>query len=742
MPEPFALRPTDTVDCDIGEDTDAWTKSREERRRLYNKYFDHCDYYEKWSTQAEPLTEEDAGEHTLYLHLKENALSTQNAPYGETEEAPLGSARGGDYAHVKLLEQQAGVELSDELEVTHVHTGSLAAKACIRTGSVVTTVSGGKVMDKADVETIVRRYHGQDCHLPVSFQVTVVKTLHHEKKVGTRNVPPHIACHRSKEHVDISVSGLLGFSVSGGLKVFNVRSEKEDRTPAKKAGLRNGLVVRKIQRRGEWVPVRSKRDFRRHIVDEYEEAAAQQQGELPGPEDCPEVTIKIQFAQEPETPGELAAREFHTLCGELEWKGRSTAAIDMYDRLKNACGWLSHMFEEGEDAKMQDFKRYVSIFFVKTWEEQMDDVSTAVDDVRTTTVKSEGTRTQQELHRMVYQGMTTRNPLSNQLKSSSRRRCAPSAQGEAPSGLSGQDGEGAQPQNYNHGLADMDAYGTFVLKLLKARIAEEVEEVSKARVGIFYCAIVQFILALCVFSVSAEDMPSNGGKFAPFIATTCAAGVGVISAILGFIGGLGGGANIEQQDEMRTGDDMPELGEPNETMMGQFLACNCWLLAILTAFLYSEILELDESQLECGGMNPGDVPAGLGLCEEAITRHSTLVGICGAMLVVVFLGIVFCNNLLDSVNDKAKLDSKELFMTYFRVRFFEGKVFMAKHLPNYVATNYLNRLDNDTIMNEVDQAQVRKASMRAGRVSATVAERTFRRGSVIVDGQADGGFSC
>eukprot|EP01062_Namystynia_karyoxenos_P022840 TRINITY_DN1878_c0_g1_i2.p1 TRINITY_DN1878_c0_g1~~TRINITY_DN1878_c0_g1_i2.p1 ORF type:complete len:787 (+),score=293.02 TRINITY_DN1878_c0_g1_i2:114-2363(+) len=745
MASPFAHQ--DMIDDDGGETGAAWENSRDERRKLFRKYFDECDYYQKWASQSEAFPEDEAHERTLYLSF---------------------SAKPGE-ASLEVLQQAAGVTLGaeegergdpdDHLVVTSVHTKghdggkALARTANVHTGMVVASVSGCKVYTQREVEEVLERFAAQDCHpyLPVSFQETVHAKLHHpalssEQDRGGRKYhfgSPHVACHRSKEQVDLSISALLGFSVSGGLKVFGLEDSGKDSkpSPAAKAKLANGLVVRKIKRGEKWHLVRCKRDFRRYVADTYEEAARAQGLDSEG---IPAVTIEIQFTKEPESPGEVAAREFHNLCGELEWKGRSTAAIDMYERLKESCSFVSEAFKEGEDTKMQDFKRYISAFFVRTflWQQQLEPEAEHVDDARsakTQTVKSEGTRTSHDLQRIVCMGGTTRHPMTKSLTAAGKRRANPPAPSSQGGGTQGNEPYAARDemqgaQNFNHGLADMDAYGDIVLKLLKARIAEEVEEVSKARVGIFYCAILQFALGLAVFSVASEDMPSNGGKFAPFIATTAAAAVGVISAILGFIGSMGGGAHVEPGDELKTGDDMPELGEPNETLMQQFMAANCWLLAILTAFLYSEILELDESQLECGGLNPGDVPSGLGLCKEAIKRHATLVGLCGSMLCIVFLGIVFANNLLDSVNDKAKLDSKELFMTYFRVRFFEGKLFMAKHLPHYVAKNYWNRLDNDMI---VDPAAQSREPKRRATIGKAQMQTMKRRGSVIVDEQAE-----
>jgi len=494
----------------------------------------------------------------------------------------------------------------------------------------------------------------------------------------------------------------LGFHISAGLKIVQVmpvypparlrpgEPPEVCETAASKAGLKVGMVVRYV----EGKRVSTLKEFRKAIIDIYEQRADEEQlskiREAPGKRKVPDVTINMVVTSQGEDAGERTARRFHELCGESHYKGTSTVFIDFYeDYVQEGCKCIKELFQEDEDEMMVDFKRFVSIYFaVKNREQQggteacLEDqeVNDSAEDLLEQSAYQKGAASSKsalESTRM----MTDTSAIQKQQMSNLRQSTS---------------AKDAKEQNEMRGaLGFMDAYGTGILQLVQARKAEEDCEQSKARVHLFYGTVMQFCLAVIVFGLGAEEVPTNGGKIAPFVATTIAAIVGVVGALFGFLGAVGGDSNIRPSDEYKTGADMPDLGQPSESILQTFLALNLWLMSVLTTFLYTEIIELDESLSQCGAANIGNAPGANDECEHQGKRHTALTCMCGLMLLVVLHTTLRVTDLLDSVNDKTKIEQKETVLTYFRVRMFEAKHFMQDHLAQYVAANYFDFLDND-----------------------------------------------
>eukprot|EP01065_Artemidia_motanka_P028074 TRINITY_DN3329_c1_g1_i1.p1 TRINITY_DN3329_c1_g1~~TRINITY_DN3329_c1_g1_i1.p1 ORF type:complete len:734 (+),score=270.39 TRINITY_DN3329_c1_g1_i1:100-2301(+) len=702
------------------------------RNRLehYLKYFNGCDDWEKWSSLEENYPDGSSGEVHVYL--------TRGPEDQEGEEA------------LAAFSRTVGVELDEALNVTEVMKGTPAEDAGVRSGPPterkkthagergmkLTRICGGDVRDMKDVARVwadVIPGH----NFTVSFEVRVEIRLRAHHKAHYDYADPTAAYHDSEDHFDACIRAALGFDMTPSLKVSFVKEKHlkrrrldykepqngdEDvfmhdlRTAATKAGIEKGMVLRAV----DGVTIHNLRDYRTKMLEAYERAGREKVGGGGG--HSPDIDVELVFTRQGEDAGERTARSFHELCGEQSWKGCSTVYIDAYDELRDSCGWITNPCREDEDDMLVDYKRLLSIFFARRYAHAINETKAVehpnADLMSEAPSKSAtATRSAIDTERLIAPGATGKQQMATQTtqKQQAKKRIR---------------GANAQEQADMRGfLSFMDAYGHYTLKFIEARQAEEVSAQSQARVLIFYGTVSQFVLSLVVFAVGAEEMPPNGGKFAPFIATTIAACVGVIAAIIGFLGALGGGAEVKPGDEHKTGADMPNLGEPNEGYLQRFMACNYWLLSVLTTFLYSEIIELDEYETQCSSTNAGAVATATANCALDKGRHTVLIIISGIMLAVVLLCTLFATDLLDSVNDKTKIDQKGFLLEYFRVRMFEAKYFMQEHMGEYVANNYYELLDNDVL--EDADASGGPRGLR-DRVPSMGSRTASRRGSAVI----------
>eukprot|EP00662_Eupelagonemidae_sp_cell21_P047596 gene47596-8842_t len=78
--------------------------------------------------------------------------------------------------------------------------------------------------------------------------------------------------------------------------------------------------------------------------------------------------------------GERTARQFMELCGEEQWKGRTTALIECYDQMQDIFKPVTEFCREDEDSMMIDFKRIVSIFFTRKYRLALEEAGGPGDD--------------------------------------------------------------------------------------------------------------------------------------------------------------------------------------------------------------------------------------------------------------------------------------------------------------------------------------------------------------------------
>eukprot|EP01064_Diplonema_japonicum_P029393 TRINITY_DN473_c8_g1_i1.p1 TRINITY_DN473_c8_g1~~TRINITY_DN473_c8_g1_i1.p1 ORF type:complete len:370 (+),score=93.01 TRINITY_DN473_c8_g1_i1:55-1164(+) len=222
-------------------------------------------------------------------------------------------------------------------------------------------------------------------------------------------------------------------------------------------------------------------------------------------------------------------------------------------------------------------------------------------------------------------------------------------------------------------LQNVDMYGALTSSLLEARMQEEFNDCAENRVKIFYTSIVQFFLSAVVFILGSFEM--DGGQFQAVLATSVSACVGVIAAIFGCLGAIG----------------------ENEGMLVKFMVSNFWLMAILTAFLYTEIYMMKNSVDECTPSKTSLSATTNEGCEETQGRHVSLMILAGLQLACVFVGAALATNVLDSVNDRTRLEQKQLFFVYFRVRNYEAKAYLAEKRPDF-SVPVRDPLDDDVLI--------------------------------------------
>lgn len=699
---------------------------------MFRSVFSECDSWHKWNAMEEPEENSDV---TLYC----------TRPAGSAPERAAGDVMD---AELKEFEEQVGVEF-DRKNLLVKFAGAEARNAGVlaATGPVdgnemmLTKVCGGDVHCVEDILRIWRTV-GRGGNFTVTFEQCYTKKIcTHDVKMHRYNFEePFYASYHGRE--DAAAAAVLGFTVSSGLKINSVMAEygkgrlregeideAHDETAAHKAGLKVGMVVREVNNER----VTNLKEFRKAITKIYQKRCHEEGlSTLEQPEGerrVPDVTIEMTVTAAAETAGERTARVFHHACGEDNWKGASTVFIDCYEQIQEACPLILSLIGEDEDKMMDDFKRFVTIFFAnkddsyKRENEQVsrdDGAASSRPQVMFSEANHSKSRAPSEAGGMSNRKASMRGFASGSQvfsqKASGASRAASTFEGleEKPSAyVQGVTQEGASMGQAMQGFAgakgggsiiNIDAYGNGVLLFLKARIAEEECQCAIARAQLFYLCILQLVFGLVVFGLGAEDVPSAGGKIAPFIATTVAASTGIISSLFGFLGAIGGGSDIRKDDELKKGADVPNLGEPNEKFLQTFLALNLWLMSVLTTFLYTTIIELDESHSQCNAANIGNTPGANTDCLHQTKRQTALVVMCGLMLGVVLLSNLRVSDLLDSINDKTKIEQKNLTMTYFRVRLVEARDFMKEHLREYVRTNFFALVDNEYIEGDTDNA--------------------------------------
>eukprot|EP01060_Flectonema_neradi_P003667 TRINITY_DN12373_c0_g1_i2.p1 TRINITY_DN12373_c0_g1~~TRINITY_DN12373_c0_g1_i2.p1 ORF type:complete len:402 (+),score=74.20 TRINITY_DN12373_c0_g1_i2:105-1310(+) len=204
-------------------------------------------------------------------------------------------------------------------------------------------------------------------------------------------------------------------------------------------------------------------------------------------------------------------------------------------------------------------------------------------------------------------------------------------------------------------LKKLDEYGLLTVNLIDARMHEEVKDCAANRVWLIYLNIFQLVLSFVVFIMGAEEL--QGGQFPPLLAAFVAAIVGVVSSMYGLLGAIG----------------------ENETYIVSYMVCCFWLMAILTAFLYTEIYMVRNAQYQCTP-SKGEFSDDAGeKCTELYTSYGALCALAIVGLVVVFAGASLATNVLDSINDKTRLQQKQLFFSYFRIRNYEVKQFHRQY---------------------------------------------------------------
>ena len=163
-------------------------------------------------------------------------------------------------------------------------------------------------------------------------------------------------------------------------------------------------------------------------------------------------------------------------------------------------------------------------------------------------------------------------------------------------------------------LTKIDRYGLLTLSLIDARMHEEEKDCARNRVKIFYLNFLQFAVAVVVFALGSEEL--DGGHFPPLLASYVSAIVAVFSAVYGILGAIG----------------------ENEGYLVKFMVANFWLMAILTAFLYTEIFMLKNTDSQC---SPGKTSFGTESkegCDEIVGTYATLL-----VMAVMQLAVVVCD---------------------------------------------------------------------------------------------------
>jgi len=701
----------------------------------FRSVFSECDSWHKWNAMEEP--EEDS-EVTLYC----------TRPAGSAPERAAGDVMD---AELKEFEEQVGVEFDKKTLLVKFagaearNAGVLAATGPVDSHEMMLTkVCGGTVHYVEDILRIWRAV-GRGGNFTVTFEMCYTKKIcTHDVKMHRYDFEePYAASKYGTVRFDSAVAAVLGFTVGSGLKIQKVTEEyakgrlregeigeAHDETAAHKAGLKVGMVVREINNKR----VTNLQEFRKEITEIYktrsDEVGLSQREQKPGERLVPDVTIQMTVTTAAETAGERTARVFNQACGEENWKGASTVFIDCYEQMQEACPVILQLIGEDEDKMMEDFKRFVTIFFANkanTYDLENEQVSRedggASSRPPVTFFEANKSRAPSEAgasnpnRKASFREFQSGSQFLSKKQASGASQAASTYEGleEKPSAhVQAVTQEGASMGQAMQGFAGgkgggsiqgLDAYGNGVLLFLKARIAEEECQCAIARAQLFYLCILQLVFGLVVFGLGAEDVPSAGGKIAPFIATTVAASTGIISSLFGFLGAIGGGSDIRKDDELKKGADVPNLGEPNEKFLQTFLALNLWLMSVLTVFLYTTIIELDESHSQCNAQNIGNTPGADTECLHQSKRQTALVVMCGLMLGAVLLSNLRVSDLLDSINDKTKIEQKNLTMTYFRVRLVEAKDFMTEHLRDYVDKNFFALVDDEKIIGEANAVQ-------------------------------------
>eukprot|EP01060_Flectonema_neradi_P031073 TRINITY_DN462_c1_g3_i1.p1 TRINITY_DN462_c1_g3~~TRINITY_DN462_c1_g3_i1.p1 ORF type:complete len:408 (+),score=117.47 TRINITY_DN462_c1_g3_i1:59-1225(+) len=308
----------------------------------------------------------------------------------------------------------------------------------------------------------------------------------------------------------------------------------------------------------------------------------------------------------------------------------------MYEKIKSALSYF--VMAETEDEINDEYTRQVEDFFARRY-----DVFNEMQDEKVEQ----------------FQTKTLSDPTPAFSRKKSSFKIKKQAQKDEKKGL---------PPATDVHLTKIDRYGLLTLSLIDARMHEEIKDCCRDRVKIFYTNFLQFAIAIVIFALGSEEL--DGGQFPPLLASYVAAIVAVFASVYGVLGAIG----------------------ENEGYLVKFMVANFWLMAILTTFLYTEIYMVKNTYNQCEPSKTSYGTESTEGCEQLYGTYATLLimGLCE--LLVVFVGAALATNVLDSVNDKTRLQQKQLFFTYFRIRNYEAKKYHTTIDPSCV---YRQALDDD-----------------------------------------------